>query len=265
MKTELSKRPPREGGAQHPPHEAERIAGILRGDQKAMTAFLRSKRPLIASIARGLWDCGVPFDDLVQEGYLGLLEAMERYKSNECRFDAYATSRIRGRMLDAVRQYHAQSKRGISIRAIPKVRAAVDRLTQRNEGRPPSASEIAREAGMSERGVRKALFGGAMRVTSDFSEPGSDAFRSADARAWAVRESELRHRSLLDSVDLALETAPLSPREREVVGQYYGLTGGKGRNLADIGREYGVTESRACQIRIAAVRKIRQRLAEILG
>ncbi|MGG7607080.1 RNA polymerase sigma factor FliA [Massilia sp. BKSP1R2A-1] len=203
----------------------------------------------------------VEVDDLVQAGMMGLLDAINRYEDNHgAQFETYAVLRIRGAMLDELRNsdWMPRSTR----QNMRKVEAAMEALNQRL-GRPASESEIAKSLKMSLADYQEMLgdSGGHQLVYyEDFhdSEDGSDGFLDR----YAVDDSDPL-RSLLDTgfrqaVIDAIDNLP--PREKMLMGLYYE----EELNLKEIGAVMGVSESRVSQLHTQAVSRLRAALKEQL-
>ncbi|TFW32064.1 RNA polymerase sigma factor FliA [Massilia horti] len=202
----------------------------------------------------------VEVDDLIQAGMMGLLDAINRYEDNHgAQFETYAVLRIRGAMLDELRNsdWMPRSTR----QNMRKVEEAMATLTQRL-GRPPSESEVARMLKMPLEDYQEMLFdsGGHQLVYyEDFHEDdGNDSFLDR----YAVDDSDPL-RSLLETdfrqaVIDAIDALP--PREKLLMGLYYE----EELNLKEIGAVMGVSESRVSQLHTQAVARLRASMREKL-
>jgi len=204
----------------------------------------------------------VEVDDLVQAGMMGLLDAINRYEDNHgAQFETYAVLRIRGAMLDELRNsdWMPRSTR----QNMRKVEAAMEALNQRL-GRPASESEIAKSLKMSLEDYQEMLGDGGghqLLYYEDFhdsSEEGADSFLDR----YAVDDADPL-RSLLDTgfrqaVIDAIDNLP--PREKMLMGLYYE----EELNLKEIGAVMGVSESRVSQLHTQAVSRLRATLKEQL-
>ncbi|BDT60610.1 RNA polymerase sigma factor FliA [Massilia varians] len=205
----------------------------------------------------------VEVDDLIQAGMMGLLDAINRYEDNHgAQFETYAVLRIRGAMLDELRNsdWMPRSTR----QNMRKVEAAMEALQQRL-GRPASESEIAKSLKMSLADYQEMLGDGGghqLLYYEDFHDQGEDGGSDSFLDRYAVDDSDPL-RSLLDTgfrqaVIDAIDKLP--PREKMLMGLYYE----EELNLKEIGAVMGVSESRVSQLHTQAVSRLRAALREQL-
>ncbi|MYM23993.1 FliA/WhiG family RNA polymerase sigma factor [Duganella sp. FT135W] len=201
----------------------------------------------------------VEVDDLVQAGMIGLLDAISRYEETHgAQFETYAVLRIRGAMLDELRNSDWLPR---SLRQnMRKVEAAMSTLQQRL-GRPPSESEVAKSLKLSLADYQEMLGdGGGHQLVyyEDFhDEDGNDSFLDR----YASDDDADPLRSLLDgdfrqAVIDAINALP--EREKMLMGLYYE----EELNLKEIGAVMGVSESRVSQLHTQAVARLRASLRE---
>ena len=204
----------------------------------------------------------VEVDDLIQAGMMGLLDAINRYEDNHgAQFETYAVLRIRGAMLDELRNsdWMPRSTR----QNMRKVEAAMEALQQRL-GRPASESEIAQSLKMSLSDYQEMLGDGGghqLLYYEDFHDQDEDG-SSGFLDRYAVDDADPL-RSLLDTgfrqaVIDAIDALP--PREKMLMGLYYE----EELNLKEIGAVMGVSESRVSQLHTQAVSRLRAALREQL-
>lgn len=214
--------------------------------------------PLVARIARQFAarvPPNVTFDDLVQAGLIGLLEASRRFDpATGVPFEAYATPRIRGAMTDELRthDYLPRQRR----RELRKVDEASRRLAQ-DLGRPASESEIARELRRPVAEVQTIVAEGdfGRPIASSWEEDGEQ--RSALDFVAAEGTDPIEHYADKEfRSDLAAAIERLPERERMVMGLYYE----QDLNLREIAAVLDVTESRVCQIHRQAVERLQDAL-----
>jgi RNA polymerase sigma factor for flagellar operon FliA len=215
--------------------------------------------PLVKRIAYHLMarlPANVRLEDLVQNGMIGLLDAFARYeKTLGAQFETYASQRIRGAMLDGLREndWLPRSLR----REMRRVENSLQQLEQRY-GRPPSEGELAENLDMSLGDYQKLLQearGHQILYLDDFvSEEGEDFL----ARHLGSSENDpvvrLEDKNLRQYLVRAINALP--EREKLLMALYYE----EELNLKEIGEIMGVTESRVCQLHSQAVSRIRSQL-----
>ena len=247
--------------------EAALSTRIQQGDggpdaQAAWEELVRCNLRLVVSVARGYAGRGLEFADLVQEGNLGLMRAARGFDAAfGTKFSTYATWWIKQSISRAISNkaglirlpVHAADEE----RAVSGARAHLHSAT----GREPTVEELARFCGRSAREVSGALSARKTVVSYDApvggaEEDGSLSEVLADENEADV-ETVYMEDALKDVVHDLLEALP--ERERYIVERRYGLDGGRGATLEEIGRELGVTRERARQIQGVALRKLRAR------
>ena len=242
-----------------PEEEIELAIRIADNDQEAKERLTKANLRLVVRIAKKYTGRGMMFLDLIQEGNLGLIKAVDKFDySKGFKFSTYATWWIRQAITRAI----ADQGRTIRIpvhmvETINKVKKTSSMLLHR-DGKDPSAEDIAKELGMSPDKVREILRISQEPVSletpigeeedshlGDFI-PDDDAPSPADAAAMTF---------LKEKVNEVLET--LTPREAEVLRLRFGLRDGTPHTLEDVGREFNVTRERIRQIEAKALRKLR--------
>jgi len=197
----------------------------------------------------------IDYDDLVGDGILGLMEAIDRFDpAHGVQFKTYAESRIRGAILDGVRSrdWAPRSLRR-AARRLETAIVAVERRTRRTAQDEEIAAELAISVDelhalyQQARGVRLGHMPGNGEEGNDPADPGASPL-------FAVQEKERRE-------VLSQEIDHLPERERMVLSLYYE----RGLTLKEIGAVLDVTESRVCQIHTRAVSRLRARVGERLA
>lgn len=242
-----------------PEEEIELAVRITDDDPKAKQRLAEANLRLVVSIAKRYVGRGMQFLDLIQEGNLGLIKAVDKFDYTKgFKFSTYATWWIRQAITRAI----ADQARTIRIpvhmvETINKVKKANSQLLHKN-GREPTPEEISLEVEMPVEKVREIL-----RVSQ---EPVSletpigeeedshlgDFIPDDDALAPADAASQLLLKEQLGSV---LKT--LTPREEKVLALRFGLVDGHPRTLEEVGKEFNVTRERIRQIEAKALRKLR--------
>lgn len=231
---------------------------IERGDIRAKHELTEANLRLVVSIAKRYHTDGMSFLDLIQEGNLGLIRAVEKFDYRKGhKFSTYATWWIRQAITRAIAD-KARTIR-IPVHMVEKINKLirVQRQLLQNMGREPAPEEIATEMGMSDAEIREILRISQTTVSletpigeeedselGDFIED-EDAVRSFDAVASQLDK---------DGVTEALNMLPY--RERKVIELRFGLKGEHPRTLEEVARRFGVTRERIRQIEAKALAKL---------
>ena len=214
---------------------------------------------LVAAAARKYRHAGVPIEDLIQEGNLGLMKAADRFDVHRgVRFSTYAMWWIRQSMLAAIgatgRTIRLPANVLSALREIDAVRTAF----VREEGRMPIPAEIAAWTGVAVSRVEELLGAGDRPLA--LGEPLAGGIMLQDILPDRVTPSPETHASEADerrAVAAAIET--LDARERRVLEMRFGLSTGREHTLEDIARHLGITRKRVRQLEDRALRRLRLR------
>jgi len=237
----------------------ERLAAMRREQETTRRTIVEGNLRLVISIAKRYAHCGMPLIDLIQEGNIGLMRAVERFDPERGhRFSTYATYWIRQSITRAL----AKNGRIIRIpsnmiREISQINAAEDRLVQEN-GVQPEAEAVAEAVGLSIARVRALKKMARQTISLQSTVPGDEMAELSDFISDDTAESpeELMASDVLrDAVGLALAT--LDERERRILTLHYGLDGGEPKTLREVSLEFKLTSERIRQIEFGALRKLR--------
>jgi RNA polymerase nonessential primary-like sigma factor len=234
--------------------EATLAVAIQAGDGEARRRMIEANLRLVVSVARAYVGRGVPLMDLIAEGNLGLIRAVEKFDpARRLRFSTYAVWWIREAVQHAVMHHGRTVRLPVHVlRELAQVLRAERELAARH-GTPPSLDQIAAAVGKDLRDVAE-LFRVSERVTSleSVGEAGEPA------AAPAEREESSSALSPLESERLGLWLSRLTERQYEVMRRRFGLGGAPVQSLAEIGRDLGITRERARQIQEEAMKKLRK-------
>jgi RNA polymerase primary sigma factor len=246
-----------------PEQERELARRTRDGDPEARDLLVRSNLRLVVHVARGYRSRGVPLADLVAEGNLGLLRAVEAFDpAMNTPFAAYASFWIRQSIRRAlVRMARSVRLPAHAARLLAAWRRTAARLC-RELGRPPTDAEVAHSLRLPRR--KAALVQRAMRVDSGQPRTGSDEeWCTLDAviadGSGSAPGDDLEQR---EEVRRALEeVGRLPPRQAAVLRLRFGLGGGEPLNLRQIGEQLGLTRERVRQIEHEALGELARRRA----
>jgi RNA polymerase primary sigma factor len=230
---------------------------IEHGDRSAKERMIESNLGLVRVIARTFRGTSLPFDDLVQDGTVGLIQAVERFDHRRgVRFSTYAAWWIRRAILDAIDNSHVIRTPAKARRQLAAVRRAEDKLARTHTG-PASDADISAQTGLSASSVRSLRT--AARVTASLDQPvGEDARPRlelvTDQSAVDPSQNLIEHENR-NEVNAMLRLLP--PRHREVVVRRFGLSGAPVQSHAEIAEWLGVGEERSRQLEREALHRLR--------
>ncbi len=238
---------------------------VARGDREARNRMIESNLRLVVNIAKHYIGRGLPLQDLIEEGNIGLIKAVERFKATlGFRFSTYATYWIRQAIDRAI------ANQANTVRLPIHITSDLARVTRASRelastlNREPSISELAGKTGLSGRYVKK--------------------LSSINMKSYSLEsgiQTEEGEQSLLDKLedvtfqppmDLIVEARrtkritewleTLDPNEREIIVERFGLGDSEPKTLEEIGRHFGITRERVRQIEVKALHKLKKMIEE---
>lgn len=226
---------------------------------EARRQLIQANLRLVVSVAKKYIGSSMSFMDLVQEGNIGLMRAVEKfdYKRGN-RFSTYATWWIRQAVTRAIAEQSRLIRLPVHLsESITHLRRAIYKLEQSLE-REPTPEEIAQSLGMSLRKVRRLLQAAAQPVSLEQPLNNDREGRIGELLADETQESpmEIAAQRMLQA-ELAQALSELPERERKVLLLRYGLADGQRRTLEEVGVAFGITRERTRQIEAEALRRLR--------
>jgi RNA polymerase primary sigma factor len=248
-----------------PEEEIELAAKIKAGDRKARDQMIKANLRLVVKIAHDYEGYGLPLLDLINEGNIGLMKAVERFDPNKGgKLSTYAAWWIK----QAIKR--ALANQGKTIRLpvhlvdkIARMRRVAAQLEE-EFGREPTDEELAEELGIPASRVaqwRSAAIRPA-QLDAPLGDDEANALRDIvpdERQQTPYREFEDKTmREMLEGMIVTLDA-----REQNILRQRFGYDGGEGKTLEEIGQQYGVTRERIRQIEAVALRKMRKMIERL--
>jgi len=231
---------------------------IQKGDPRALEALVMANISLVTSLAKKYAPFGLPMDDLIGEGTLGLVEAARRFDPHRgTRFTTYAVWSVKRAMIKAVVEqrgvvslpYHKSS-------LLFSIKRAANELAQK-KGSPVSVQEIASEIGISENQVENINHTADSYISLDapIDSENSDEFYALCEDEQAPNASDLLQRDE-DRSRVRDAILDLPERERDILAMHYGLDGGEGMTFIEIGQRMGLSRQRVQQLESRAIARL---------
>jgi len=241
------------------PIEKEYLLWVVRDAERAQEHLIKANSRLVVSVAKKYVGRGVPFLDLIQEGNIGLIRAVNKFDYRRgYKFSTYATWWIRQAVTRAI------ADQGRTIRVPVHMYEQINRLTRTSRqlvqelGREPTTEEIAEALGVSPKKVEQVIrvsqrpLSLEMPVGEEEDSYLGDFIPDEDAQSPTDEASRQLLREVIDEI-----FASLSPREVRILQLRFGLVDGYNYTLEEVGRKFGVTRERIRQIEAQALGRLR--------
>jgi RNA polymerase primary sigma factor len=247
-----------------PQEEVDLAARIKKGDREAHMLMIKANLRLVVKIARDYANLGLPSLDLISEGNIGLMKAVERFDpAMGAKLSTYAAWWIK----QAIKRALANQSKTIRLPVylldkISKIRTASLQMSD-ELGREPTDDELAQEIGISRSKVSQLKTVSIRPASLDAPISHDDSTELGETVGDEDSQTPfelLRDKDLRDEVSDLFEV--LDDRERKIVVQRFGLDGGKPKTLEEMGKKFGVTRERIRQVQNIALAKLRQALTK---
>ena len=245
-----------------PEQEVELAERIKKGDPEARSHMIRANLRLVVKIAQDYANYGLPLLDLISEGNIGLMKAVERFDPNKGgKLSTYAAWWIKQSIKRALANQSKTIRLPVHmVDKISKMRRVAMAMSE-ELGREPTDDELSEEIGI-DRAKLSQLKVASMRPASldaPISEDDSTEFGEIVGDENAQTPFDLlSHKNMHGQLDGLLTV--LDERERKIIDARFGLNGQKARTLEEVGQEFGVTRERIRQLQNIALRKLRRAL-----
>ena len=248
-----------------PDQEADLALRIRRGDLQARNELVTANLRFVVSVAKQYQNLGVPLDDLINEGNIGLIRAAERFDPTKgFKFASFAVWWIR----QAILSFLVDKSRMVRLpqnitHVISRIRSAANAFEQENQ-RPPSTAELAERTGMSEEKLEEYI--GHVSSTISMDAPLSSDTDVTVGEMLEDTSTEAADRVLITESlrhDLEVAMSSVSDREQEIIRLFYGLDG-EPQSMEEIAMDFHLTRERVRQLIDRSVATIRQFHGEAL-
>ena len=234
---------------------------INEGDSEAKELFIKSNLKLVVSIAKKYIDRGLPLLDLIQEGNIGLLSAIDKYDVNKgFKFSTYANYWIRERIIRSITTKGRNIRIPVYVHEKIKLYRKAEIKLESQLSRSPSIEEIAKELDLpvSDVSMLYNLQVDTLSLNTPIGEDEESELEDFIPSNFDTPEETFMNDNLQSQVKILFEKCKLKPNEIDILMLRYGFNGRQPMTLEEIGKKYNVGRERIRQIEYIAVNKIRR-------
>ena len=248
-----------------PQEEIDLAARIKKGDKKAREQMIKANLRLVVKIARDYEGIGLPLLDLISEGNIGLMKAVERFDpSKGGKLSTYGSWWIKQSIKRALANQSKTIRLPVHlVDKISKMRRTAMRL-QEELGREPTDDELGEELGISASRVAQMRLAAIRPASLDAPIGDEDSNNFAEVvqdEAADTPYEQLEEKTVTRMLQEMVKT--LDPREATILRARFGLDGGPEKTLEEVGEKFGVTRERVRQIQNIALRKLRRMIEKL--
>jgi RNA polymerase primary sigma factor len=248
-----------------PQEEIELAARIKKGDKKAREQMIKANLRLVVKIARDYEGIGLPLLDLISEGNIGLMKAVERFDpSKGGKLSTYGSWWIKQSIKRALANQSKTIRLPVHlVDKISKMRRTAMRL-QEEFGREPTDEELGEELGISASRVSQMRMAAIRPASLDAPIGDEDSNNFAEVvqdEAADTPYEQLEDKTVTKMLQEMVKT--LDPREATILRARFGLDGGPEKTLEEVGEKFGVTRERVRQIQNIALKKLRKMIEKL--
>jgi RNA polymerase primary sigma factor len=242
-----------------PEEEIELTRRIKQGDQEALKKLILANLRFVISVSKSYQNHGLPLEDLINEGNLGLIKAAHRFdETRGFKFISYAVWWIRQGILQAIAEKTRLIRLPLNrVCTLTKIGKIYSQLEQEFE-RAPTTEEIAKVLDIDVEDVSYTIKKGTRSISMDSSNNNDGKYRLIDILPNEYDpepDAHVMDESLREEINQILNT--LTYRESRILKLYYGLDGEKAHTLEEVGIEFRLTRERVRQIKEKALKKLR--------
>jgi len=244
-----------------PQQEVELSKKIKRGDEQARKQMIRANLRLVINIAKRYFHLGIPLLDLIEEGNLGLMKAVDKFNHKKgYRFSTYAAWWVKQAITRSIIEQGKMIRIPVYMNElIAKWKKTSERLSQKLK-RAPTEQEIAKKMRITNAKMKQITFWLTTQTSSleaPIGEEGESQVLDLVQDETAVSpDQEIDHFLDKERVSNLLEI--MTPREKEVLDMRFGLVDGKSHTLAEVSKRFNISRERVRQIEEVALKKLRK-------